>query len=168
VTPFAVLATGLSMSRAVADSVSHLPRIVINDAFRLAPDALALCANDAAWWGENAEAKAFNGRRFSMASVTGVDRVPAEAGIGRESNSALLGLHVAVKAYGAKQVFLYGVDLQGEHYFGQHQRLNNPTPHRFDVFKQQFAVYANTLHKDVEVFNASPNSALKCFPFRTL
>lgn len=164
-----VLASGPSMSQVVADSVAHLPRVVVNDTFRLAPDADALCANDAAWWRcpDNADAKAFAGRKFSTSREAGVEIVPRNSLITSGTNSALLALHVAVVLYRATTVKLFGVDLsaaRGAHFFGPHKVLKNTPPHRFEAFKQQFQAYARTIGR-VEVINCSPESELKCFPF---
>lgn len=155
------------MTAEIAAGLRDLPRIVVNDAFRLAPDADALCANDAKWWDDegNTDAILFKGRKFSTRSIPGVERVMGFAGIGTDSNSALLGLHVGIHVMGWTRALLYGVDLSGTHYFGPHKRLKNTTPTRFEVFKEQFARYARTLPKGAEVLNASPNSALQCFPF---
>jgi hypothetical protein len=166
----AILATGPSMSQALADSLSHLRRIAVNDAFRLAPDAEALCANDRAWWTKNKDALRFKGRKFSVSAPHGseIERVARTTVIESGTNSALLALHVAVTKLGEKCVLLYGVDMSaanGHHYFGAHDGLANTVPVRFEVFKQQFARYKATLPKDVEVLNATPGSALLCFPF---
>lgn len=155
------------MSQEVADSVKYLHRVVVNDTFRLAPDADALCANDAAWWAANADAMRFAGRKLTTSRVPGVEAVPRNGLIKSGSNSALLALHVAVVLYRATTVRLYGVDLsaeRGQHFFGPHKLLKNTPPARFEEFKRQFAAYAATI-RQVEVINCSPLSELKCFPF---
>lgn len=166
----AILATGPSMSQAVADGLAGMPRIVVNDAFRLAPDADALCANDGGWWRVNAEALKFQHRRFSCNSVDGVEKVRSTPLIDRNSNSALLALHVAVHYFRAKRVLLYGVDCsaaRGQHYFGPHTKtwLRNTDQQGFEKYKRQFADYARTLPDGVEVLNCSPLSELRVFPF---
>jgi hypothetical protein len=160
-----ILATGPSMSVELADSLRSELRIVVNDAFMVAPDADALCANDRAWWAVNPEAMLFNGRRFSAHNLgRGVEQIASTPVVNQSSNSALLALHVAVTIFGAKRVLLYGLDMHGTHYFGPHRERPNTTPHRFEIFKQQFAAYARTL-KHVSVINATRGSALQCFPF---
>src|SRR5262245_44079884 len=60
----AILATGPSMTQAVADSVAWFDLIVVvNDAFRLALWAHALAANDHAWWRRNPDSREFAGRK---------------------------------------------------------------------------------------------------------
>lgn len=165
-TTFAVLATGPSMSAELAQRLSNgMDCIAVNDAYKIAPDAVALCANDRVWWSENPAAMTFRGRRFSTAQLgRGVEAVPMGVLIGPSTNSALLALHVAIAVFGATEVMLYGVDMHGSHYFGRHAKLNNTSEHRFEVFKRQFGNYAQAL-KDVTVWNATPGSALRCFPF---
>lgn len=167
-TTFAVLATGPSMSQAVADGIRHVRRIAVNDAFRLAPDADALVANDASWWQKHPEALRFAGRKFSVnPRAREIERVLPEATIASGTNSALLALHVAIKVFRATRVELYGVDMtseRGAHYFGPHEGLPNTKPERFEVFKRQFAQYA--VPKGVSVVNCTKGSALLCFPFQ--
>lgn len=166
-TCFALIASGQSVTQELVDGLRGERRIVVNDAWKLAPDAEALCANDAAWWNENLKngLGAFQGRRFCTRDVRGVEKVRCELGIETGSNSALLGLHVAIKVFGATRIVLYGVDMHGTHYFGRHKTLPNTAPHRFEIFKRQFAEYAKRIPKGIEVLNASPISTLACFPF---
>lgn len=165
----AILATGPSMSQAVADSLAGMRRICVNDAYKLAPDADALCANDATWWRVNPSARSFAGRRFSCNRVDHVEQVTCARFLVRSSNSSLLALHVAIKYFKATRILLYGVDMsaaKGQHYFGLHKNpLANTAPHRFETFKKQFAEYAKTIPAGVEVLNATPGSALEVFPF---
>lgn len=157
------------MSQAVADGLRHVRRIVVNDAFRLCPDADALVANDKAWWGGNPDAFKFAGRKFSTNPPAKVEMVRPTAIITTTCNSATLGLHVALTVFKATHVLLYGVDcsaVNGAHYFGPHKsKLRNTPPARFEVFKKQWAAYAKTLPPGIEVFNATPGSAIECFPF---
>lgn len=163
---FVILATGESMSQELANSLKGERRICVNNAYELAADADALCANDRAWWAANPKAMLFAGRRFSTQSLgRGVEQIN-DGVVSSASNSALLALHVAVKVFGATEVRLYGVDMHGSHYFGPYQGLKNTLPHRFEVFKQQFAAYAARL-RDVNVINCSSTSKLECFPFAT-
>lgn len=158
---FAVLATGPSMSQAVADSVRHLRCIAVNDAFRLAPWAEALVAQDPNWWYENPEAFEFKGARYSSVAFRSVYNIYYGDGISTESPSGLFGIHVAIQL-GAKRVILLGFDMRGSHYFGAHKApLTNTTPERFEVFKGAFAAYPL---RGVEVLNCTAGSALTCYP----
>ncbi len=149
------------MSQAVADSVRHLRCVVVNDAFRLAPWAEALAAQDPDWWYENPDAFEFKGGRYSSVAFRSVYAIGYTEGISQESPSGLLGLHVAI-ALGAKRVLLLGFDMHGGHYFGPHKwPLSNTPPARFEWFKAAFGAYPL---RGVEVLNCTPGSALTCFP----
>lgn len=165
---FAILATGPSMTQEIANAVGRC--IVVNDAFRLRPDADGLCANDLGWWKKHPDALAFKGRKFcsNPPPKSTVEKVKTSTFIQSGSNSSLLALHIAITVFQAKRVLLYGLDMnaaKGAHFFGPHVGLMNTNPSRFEVFKKQFANYAKMMPKDVAVYNATTDSALKCFPF---
>lgn len=160
-TTFAVLATGPSMSQAVANSVRDLPTVAVNDAFRLAPWARAMAAQDFHWWQANPDAFEFKGMKYSAQSVPGTIRIMPSGPIETQSNSGLLGIHVAT-LLGATRVLLFGFDMRGSHYFGQHKGLPNTSEKRFEDFKAQFAAYAK--RTKAEIVNCTPESALTCFP----
>ena len=153
------------MSAEVAVRLRHLRCVVVNDAFRLAPWAEALAAQDPEWWRANRDALAFAGSRYSMRfSAAGVSPVSARIGLPRNANSGLLGLHIAIER-GASKVLLYGFDLRGDHYFGRHRAPLKNTGHGlYAQFIRQFADYARTIPKGVQVRNATVGSALGCFP----
>jgi hypothetical protein len=161
-TTWAVLATGPSMSQEVADSVRGLPTIAVSNAHELAPWAEVLVSSDRSWWTHNPTAKDFDGEKFCGLCIEppkGVDKFP---GAMTGSNSGLLALQVAVSK-GATRVLLFGVDLGGSHYFGDHPLpLKNTKPERYAVFQKQFEAYRP---KGVEILNCSPRSALKAYPF---
>ena len=112
----AVLATGPSMSQDVADALSGHKRIVVNQGYRLAPDADMLVAMDGNWPQEY--------RDFPGMRVTGVkdddldayyigprwERVRLENGAEVEiHNSGLTAVRIAA-AMGAKKIILAGFD----------------------------------------------------------
>jgi len=163
-TTWAVLATGPSMSRAVADQVKGRCRTVtVSDAWTLAPWADALVSTDGAWWKAHPEALEFKGRKFgamqSFRPLESVESFPAET----HTNSGLLGLMVAVHL-GAKRVLLCGVDLNrpGHHFFGRHPApLKSTSADRMAAFKRQFGHYRP---RGIEIVNCSPSSSLDCYP----
>lgn len=158
---FAILATGTSMSQAVADQVRGRCKVVaVSDAYRLAPWADALASVDAAWWRQNQEAFEFKGRKFTYAPGQGLSQLERIPGVTSGMNSGLFGIKVAVHM-GATRVLLCGFDMRGTHYFGPHKTLRNTKPARFEVFKRQFAAYNPP---KVEILNCTPGSALKCYP----
>ncbi|MGE0803096.1 MAG: hypothetical protein AB7O55_32750 [Lautropia sp.] len=150
------------MSQATADRCRGLPTIVVSDAFRLAPWAVALVSTDHKWWIENPEAADFPGAKFSVNRIDRVRRVEPNGLIGTDTNSGLLALHVALTVYRAARVLLFGFDMQGTHYFGPHKTLPNTTESRFEVFRTQFSRYAKGV--TAEVVNCTPASTLTCFP----
>lgn len=165
-----VLASGQSVSQAVADRVRHLPTVAVSDGFRLAPWAVALVAADRGWWMETKDAHTFPGERWcpDPHPQPYAQRILPLRGISTSTNSGLLGLDYWVRR-GAKRILLLGIDMHGTHFFGKHEKLQNTSPGRFDIFKWQFHVYAEErLPKDVEVINCSPISALDVFPKMSL
>jgi hypothetical protein len=162
-----ILATGPSMSQAVADSVRGRATVIaVSDAHRLAPWSDALVSTDARWWKAHPEALEFAGRKLGgmpdFAEIRGVERVH---GVPSSTNSGLLACQVAV-SMGANTLLLTGFDLGGTHFFGEHKPpLKNTTPMRFETFIRQFERYKP---KGVKILNCTPGSALKCYPFGTL
>lgn len=163
---FAVLATGPSMNEAVAEAVRGKAKVIaVSDAFRMAPWAEAMVSTDAAWWRASPDAIGFKGRKFSIASVDGVEKIDCEGAIANGSNSGMLGCHVAVKL-GATRILLCGFDMRGSHYFGPHKApLKNTRPRRFDVFQDQFARFKP---RGVQILNCTPGSALRAYPMADL
>jgi len=160
---WAILASGPSMSQEVADSVKGLKVIAVSNTYELAPWADILVSSDRTWWTNHPKAKDFTGEKFCGLCIETPKEVKKFPGAMSGSNSGLLALQVAVSK-GAKRILLFGVDLGGSHYFGDHPPpLKNPTPQRFDVFKKQFNGYRPS---GVEIYNCSPNSALKAYPFK--
>lgn len=161
---WAILATGPSMSRALADSVRSVKTIAVSDAFRLAPWADALVSADRKWWTANPDARQFAGQKY-MAMRDLDDQVERVNTSINGINSGLLALHVAVKL-GAKRILLLGFDMHGGHFFGPHaEPLSNTTEKRFEVFKRQFAAYRPA---GVEILNCTPGSSLNCYPMANL
>lgn len=166
-TTWAVLATGPSMSQAVADAVRGKCRVVaVSDAYMLAPWADALVSTDAAWWAAHPDAKNFEGIKYTGAPaylpVPGVTRAPwGDTG----TNSGLLACKTAY-AMGASRILLCGFDMHGTHFFGTHPPgLGNTTPERFVELRKQFDVWRP---RNVEVLNCTPGSALQAYPFADL
>jgi hypothetical protein len=159
-----VLATGESMSQALADSVRGRARVaVVNNCYEMAPWADLLAANDRKWWAKNPEAKAFAGRKVSAIRLDGVQQVVAPPWVDQNSNSGVLALE-AIRRMGGTRVLLCGVHCRGTHYFGPYTNgLKNTRPERFAIFRKQYARWAR-VHPGVRVINCTPDSALECFP----
>lgn len=164
---WAVLAPGPSLTAALADRVRHLPTVAVCDAYRLAPWADVLVAQDIAWWRARPEAMEFAGRKVSALPLNG--RIePTEMGphIQSGSNSGLVGIDVARRA-GAAVILLIGFDLHGTHYFGPHVGLKNTDEKGFAKMQVQFENWAKG-YRGVRVINCTPGSALRAFPLRSL
>lgn len=161
-TTWAILATGPSMNQEVADAVRGRCKVMaVSDAYRLAPWADALCSTDGAWWRFHTEALEFAGLKFCTAPewkpVAGVTR--AETNLGSGTNSGLLACDLAVRL-GATRLLLCGFDMGGTHFFGPHPLpLKNTAPHRFEIFKRQFAGFKP---RKVEIFDCTPGGGLTC------
>lgn len=162
----AVLATGPSMSKAVADRArAECDAVVaVNKAIELAPWADALAANDHAWWRVNAWAKDLPCRKFSANNIEGVERVESDL-VTRQSSSGVLGIAVA-HILGATDIELHGFENSGEHYFGRYDEpLRNTSPSRYMEFENQLAAIGSRLKKQgVRIVNRTPETALRCFP----
>lgn len=166
----AILATGPSMSLAVAESVRAFDLViaVANAGLDIAPWAHALVAQDRAWWRAHPEALEFVGRKFSSNRID--DRVRrVQTNVTSQSNSGVLALEVArlLMKGKRKRIELHGFDMRGSHYFGPHpEPLRNTSAPRFETFQQQFALMAIILRKEgFKVVNKTPGSALRCFHF---
>lgn len=176
----AVLASGQSMSQAVADKVRGLCRVIaVNDNYRLAPWADILYAADHDWWRVHQEALSFAGRKVTInegLEFEGVQYVES-GGYGdfdertthvrTGKNGGYQALHIAVHA-GARRILLCGFDMHGTHWFGDHP----PKLHKTQPFSTWISLF-NRLppimrRKGVEVINCTPNSALKCFEYLEL
>lgn len=165
-TTWAVLASGPSMSQGLVNSLRGRCHVAaVSNTWQLAPWADAVVSADAAWWAENPEALMHAGAKYgampAWLAIPGVERIPANG-----VNSALLAVKVAVHK-GARRVLLYGLDLKGAHYFGDHPApLFNPGEREFERFRRQFERYH--VPGDVEIFNCTPGSTLTCYPFADL
>lgn len=174
-----ILATGPSMSQAVADTVRGNYVIAISNAGiefvdakkvthpALAPWAQELCAQDHAWWREHPQAHQFAGRKFSANKIVGVEQVVSDY-VQRQSSSGVLALERARHAgdeTGIREIELHGYDNRGTHYFGLHPApLNNTHTGRFHFFAEQLKNLGDEMKRaGFRIINRTPNSALTCF-----
>jgi hypothetical protein len=185
-----VVATGPSLVQEDVDLCRGVcPVIVVNDAYRMAPWADVMYACDGKFWNwqmrfHAKELQAFQGRKFSMATVPGVVRLRNTGVSGLEldptglrngRNSGYQAINLAVHL-GAKIILLLGFDMSlgargRSHFFGEHpggkQYPGDPhgqTP-PFTVFRKHFRALAQPLRDaNVHVLNCSRRSALTMFP----
>lgn len=161
--------------------------VAVNDAYRLLPNADILYACDAAWWRQHSGCPGFAGERWSSHNLKAEDDkseiadrygVNLVAGDHKQtfshdpglihygSNSGFQGINVAILK-GADPVILVGFNMSGgTHFFGRHPPglLQNSD---FSRFVPNFEYAARHL-RGVTVINATPGSALKCFPMMDL
>lgn len=139
------------------------------------PDADVTYAADHEWWrlhhanvrtAERWTQDVTASQRYGLSLVLSTPaRGIALAGevVHRGGNSGFQALNLAV-LWGAARVVLFGFDMNGAHFFGRHPApLRNTTDYRpfiaaFNEAAPQLAAAG------VVVFNASPTSALTCFP----
>lgn len=190
----AILASGPSMNREVARQVreSGCRVIAVNDQGipkngkpAMAPWADILYASDATWWHNmRREALEFAGRKVTIATqgnvtpstiapdvhmmghggIAGFDERPTYLKTG--SNSGYAATHLAIHL-GCARIVLCGFDMHGSHWFGDHHWRG---PHRsnYSIFLYHFRNAAKEFSKRATIINATPGSALRCFPFMEL
>lgn len=180
----AVLASGPSMSQAVADAVhiAGIPAIAINTTHRLAPWAWMLYAADTEWWQHptNRDAQAFKGLRVTCSgqAIKGVHRImhsgvegfsTDQACVHTHGNSGAQAMQIAVKT-GAARVLLLGMDMHGGHWHGEHPPgLRSTVQELYSKWARRTELAAPAiLATGVDVVNCTPGSALKCFRMSTL
>lgn len=190
-----VAATGPSLTPEVAAAcrASGWPAIAVNDAHRLLPWADVLYACDGAWWDVHEGVPGFDGERwsthddetndkraiaarYSLRCVRGAagetfSRDPAVLHYGSNSGFQAIGLAIL---FGARRIVLVGFDMQERggqrHFFGHHPRpLRNSSDYR--AWVRIFRNAARDLAKNpdpVDIVNATPGSALDCWPVMTI
>lgn len=178
-----VIASGPSLAAEQCDAVRGKGRsIVINTSFRLAPWANVLYACDLRWWVShiNEVRGSFQGQLWSLDAeacrkfrIKHVQSRPS-AGLCKQDgvihqgrNSGYQAVNLAYHA-GAKRIVLLGFDMKSrggkKHWFGSHPApMDQPLPYKswieaFDKMAVDLAAAG------VEVLNATPGSALTCFP----
>ena len=183
-----VAATGPSLTEEVVERVfcEGINTIAVNDAYRLMPWADALYACDGAWWDHHKACRGFGGAKWSShqagtndklrhARLYGLSLVNGSDGQGFSTdpahihyggNSGFQAINLAL-LFGAIRIVCIGFDMQTvddkAHFFGNHPgRLQRST--NYERFCNAFRFAAKTLPPGVEIINATPNSALKCFP----
>ncbi len=184
----AILGSGPSMSKRVADSVRHLPRIVLNTTYKLAPDADYIYAGDPAWWAHPDHAEVFDcpGVKVSLERRTRTHpNTPKEVRILRyggwggfddrpgylmnNGSSGAQALHLAA-SLGAARIYLLGFDCHGGHWHGPHPLgLGNPLERTYRGWISAFNALAPMLaERGVEVLNLTQGSRITGFTFGSL
>lgn len=163
--------------------------LVINNAHELAPWADAIYACDADWWDHYGPTVAIaerwtqcpdqhhatlHARQRATAAKWDLHLAPSQPGKGLGAGIVHWGSnggHQAINLaalFGARKIVLLGYDFQAtggrSHFHGDHPgRLNKPN-HYEGWMKAMEDMAADLLRAGVSVFNASPETALACFP----
>lgn len=183
-----VAGSGPSLSAKVADRCRGFNCIAVNDAYKLFPFARILYAADEEWWKLHKGAPDFAGERWSTIGADVQNKVakqyriklipsPKRAEgfsfvpgvIHRGSNSGFQATNLAL-LLGARRVVLVGFDMKGSHFFGEHPPMprRSPSARPPAIWLRKFERAAELLPAGVEIINATPDSALQCFPMMTL
>lgn len=183
----AILASGPSMSREVAEHVRGKCRVIaISDqgidttkSPAVAPWADVLYSADVNWWTHHREnALKFAGLKVTVRQTLKFAEVfsllQSEKGVFDErpthivtgKNSGYQALHIAAH-FGATRVLLCGYDMRNvggkRHWFGPHPRELSQSAN-FSGWIAAFNALAPVLkQKGIEVLNCTPQSALECF-----
>lgn len=175
-----VAAPGPSLNISVAETCrnSGFPSIAVCSAFLLFPFADILYACDAAWW--QAYQPYFKGEKWSnqtntLAEQYNINIVRGHHGEGFSfnpeiihfgSNSGFQAINLAI-LFGATRIILVGFNMQtmdgDRHFHGDYPKpLANEGNYR--NFVPEFNKAAKLLPDRIKIINATPNSALDCFP----
>jgi hypothetical protein len=169
--------------------------LAVNDAYRLAPFADALYAADPTWWRHHGYVLDFAGEKWtcvkdkrqtrwndsnwgagepehhglSTIRLVQEDRfVLDEIAVGAGDHSGFQAINLA--AHWGDRVILIGFDMTGSHFFGRHpEPLNNHSLSELMIRRAKLARAAPALAAaGVQMINATPSSALDCFPRASL
>lgn len=185
-----VAATGPSLTQDVATACRGYNVIAVNDAYKLLPFAPVMYACDATWWtvhngcpgfsGEkwsshgdksnkkDAEAKRYGLKLIAGKKANGFSLDPSVIHYG--NNSGFQACNLAI-LFGATKLVLVGFDMRQkdgkQHFFGSHKAPLRRSS-SYSLFIDAFKTAAKTMPAGVEIINATPGSALKCFPQMSL
>lgn len=148
-------------------SGSGYPVIAVNSSWRAVPDCQHIFAADFTWWDHYHDSLNISAQLWSQSK-----RAHARFGVKLFSpsdkgafNSGQRAIQLAAHL-GAKRVILLGYDCtlaNGAHWHGRHPAtMHNPVPREVGRWHTDFSSLAGLL-PDVEIINASRETALNCF-----
>lgn len=165
--------------------------LAVNDAYRLFPEADALYAADVEWWQKHKGCPGFKGQRWTCTSSSSeygirmglckqydIKIIKGSKGksfstdpnrVTYGGNSGFQAVNLAM-LWGGNPIILIGFDMKGAgtHFFGRHEGLRNTKAHALEGWCRIFEVAAYKLPKNINIINATPDSALTCFPKMTI
>lgn len=167
------------------------PIIVVQDAYRLMPWADVLYGCEPKWWRHH-QGTDFKGEKWSTHDGSkgssnnkteaheqwGVRCVQGKMEYGFSldpsvihygNNSGFQAINLAI-LFGCEHIILVGFDMKKtggkSHFFGEHPpELRSGT--NYTEFVKHFEIAAERLPKSIRIVNATPDTALKCFPRMT-
>lgn len=183
-----ILGGGPSLTPDVVSRLEGQRVVAVNNAYVLAPRADVLFWGDLTWWSWNQHDLHRHTGQYKVTNratpkTPGFDVLELErardvalsldprkiAG----SNSGMAALNLAV-LFGASRIVLCGFDMKlvdgRDNFHDLHQRTAPPPPERYaSKFIPEFERAVPFLDAlGVETLNATPDSAMKCFPFVSL
>jgi hypothetical protein len=182
--------TGVDRLRA-SEETRPAAWLAIKENVNLVPWAEVVYGCDPAWWKHRKGLPEYTGLKIAWAGANleypdiRTVEIAKEGGkytdcisttpgkVGGGGNSGFQALNLAV-LFGAKRIILVGYDMTdagGVHWYGRNgwYGANNPNQSNFKRWLTAFDAAAPVLASmGVEVINASPNSAMKSFPRRSI
>lgn len=166
--------------------------IAVSDAFALLPNAAVCYSCDGLWWEARGGIPGFAGEKWTSHSLSpknlkspelvkkyGLKVIRGEdkpgfsldpACIRYSSNSGFQATNLAI-LFGASQIVLVGFDMREvdkkRHFFGNHKAPLRDG-HSFGPWIESFRRAAEKLGPAPRIINATPGSALTCFPMMSL
>lgn len=166
---FICVASGPSLTKEDCTQARHsgLPIIAVNSSWRAVPDCQHIFAADYDWWNHYHDTVSTTAQLWTQSQ-----RANARFGVklfspeeGGPFNSGQRAIQLAAHL-GAARVILLGYDCTlatGAHWHGKHPAtMHNPVPREVERWHTDFSSLPGLL-PDVEVINASRETALTCF-----
>lgn len=183
---YIVCASGPSMSHVNLQRLRQFSTwkiIVVNNTWELIPWADVLYAGDAQWWERYGlrAVQEFQGEKWTsdyntsaMFDINHIARHGFNRGLCRKRDSINSGGNSGYQAvnlayhFGAKRIVLLGFDMHrdnGGHWHGEHEGMLSAPEKHIVKWIEMFEDMADDLKRaGVSVVNATPGSALRCFP----
>lgn len=183
-----VAATGPSLTPEATQLCRGLPTIAVSNAYKLMPWADVLYSCDPTWWREHQGCRLFPGEKWSShgkerstddkTTVARLYQLRLVQGLFKDGfsydptaihyggNSGFQAVNLAI-LFGATRIVLIGFDMRivddKRHFFGDHPHpLRNAGP--LGQWARRFKHAAKTLPSTIQIVNATPGSAITCFP----
>lgn len=184
----AIIASGPSVSKEQVELLrDRIHVIAIKNNVELVPWAEVVYGCDGPWWKHHNGLPNYSGiklchdggmcTRFGLhkVEIKHIDKLLTDepGTIGSGGNSGFQAINIAAQ-FGATGILLIGYDMQANgkvHWYGRNiiKGMNNPGESNFKRWKLGFDAVAPTLSNlGIDVVNASPQSALKCFRYASV